>query len=231
MHILTGGAGFIGSAFLSKLNEQGVDDILVVDNLSNSSKEKNIANKNFRDYIHKNDFLPLLEVNKLPNKIDAVIHLGACSSTTETDESYMMQNNLEYSKTLASYCLRKKINFLYASSAATYGNGEQGFSDEHETTPELKPLNIYARSKQLFDLWALETNAIKHITGIKFFNVFGPNEYHKGSMRSMVLKSYQQIADENVIKLFKSYREEFSDGEQKEIFHLHQRLLQRFYIL
>ncbi len=212
MFILTGGAGFIGSNFLETLNSKGVDNILIVDNL-NSLKEKNLENCKYTDYIHKNDFLKKL--SSLP-KIKAVIHMGACSSTTETDHDYMMSNNLEYTKELASFCINKDIRFIYASSAATYGDGSQGFSDyEYDN---LKPLNLYAESKHLLDKWAIEKNAVKSITGLKFFNVFGPKEFHKGNMRSVVLKAYEQIKETGQMSLFKSYHPDYKDGEQQRDF-------------
>jgi ADP-L-glycero-D-manno-heptose 6-epimerase len=212
MFILTGGAGFIGSDFLGKLNLEGISDILIVDNL-NPLKEKNLKNKKYTDYIHKNDFL-----KKLNNfsKIDGIIHMGACSSTTETNESYMMQNNLEYTKELASFALAKNIRFIYASSAATYGDGDLGFSDQN--FDKLKPLNLYARSKHLFDQWAISTGAVNNIVGLKFFNVYGPGEFHKGDMRSVVLKSFEQIKKTGKVSLFKSYHPEYKDGEQKRDF-------------
>ena len=213
MYILTGGAGFIGSDFLTKLNQEGINDIIVVDNLNNPLKEKNLSNKRFTDYIHKNDFLSKL--SSLSN-IEGIIHMGACSSTTETNETYMMQNNFEYTKQLASFACAKNIRFIYASSAATYGEGEQGFSDEN--FDNLKPLNIYAVSKHLFDKWAISTGAIKNIVGLKFFNVYGPGESHKGDMRSVVLKSFEQIQKTGTFSLFKSYHPDYKDGEQKRDF-------------
>ena len=212
MFILTGGAGFIGSNFLETLNSKGVDDILIVDNL-NSLKEKNLENCKYTDYIHKNEFLSKLK--SLP-KLKGIIHMGACSSTTATDHDYMMSNNLEYTKELASFCINKDIRFIYASSAATYGNGDLGFSDYE--FDKLKPLNLYAESKHLFDKWAIEKNAIQSIVGLKFFNVFGPKEFHKGNMRSVVLKSFEQIKENGSMSLFKSGHSDYKDGEQKRDF-------------
>ncbi len=212
MFILTGGAGLIGSNFLETLNSKGVDDILIVDNL-NSLKEKNLENCKYSDYIHKNDFLSKLK--SLP-KIQAVIHMGACSSTTETNHDYIMKNNLEYTKELASFCINKNTRFIYASSAATYGDGSLGFSDFE--FDKLRPLNLYAESKHLFDLWAIKNKAISNIVGLKFFNVYGPKEQHKGNMRSVVLKSYEQIKDTGQMSLFKSYHPDYKDGEQKRDF-------------
>lgn len=217
MIVLTGGAGFIGSCFLWKLNQEGISDIIVVDNLDESGKERNLDGKKFTEYIHKSKFLEMVKGKKL-SRPDHVIHMGACSSTMLTDDNYYMSNNYEYSKTLAQWVLEQKVPFMYASSAATYGDGSEGYSDRDEDTPKLKPLNTYGNSKHLFDMWVLENELVDKVTGIKFFNVFGPNEYHKADMRSLVCKAFPQIRDEGKIKLFKSCKEGYSDGEQKRDF-------------
>ncbi len=217
MIVLTGGAGFIGSGFLWKLNQLGIKDILVVDNLSATEKWRNLAGKHFIDYIHKDKFLSLIESNKAP-KPKKVVHLGACSSTTLQDADYFMSNNYEYSKKIALWAISHKADFLYASSAATYGRGEFGYQDDPATTFKLQPLNIYGYSKQLFDLWVYQHQLEKKVTGIKFFNVFGPNEYHKGEMMSLVCKRFQAVQETGVMKLFKSYRGDMPDGEQKRDF-------------
>ena len=219
MYIITGGAGFIGSALVRSLNDQGISDILVVDNLGTSEKWQNIAEKHIVDYMHKAQFIDYIERNCLPYEhITTIIHLGACSSTTEQDAEYMMQNNYRYSKLLAQWALERDIRFIYASSAATYGDGTLGFSDEDEVSLTLRPLNVYGLSKQLFDVWALKTSAVNQMVGLKFFNVFGPNEYHKGSMSSVIFKAFYQVRDTGKIKLFKSYREDYAHGEQKRDF-------------
>ena len=218
MYILTGGAGFIGSCFLAKLNAEGVDNVLVVDNLGMSEKWRNLQGKRFEDYLHKDQFRLLLEEDRMPKKVHGIIHLGACSSTTETNAEYMIDNNYRYTRVLAEWALKKGIRLIYASSAATYGDGSSGFSDEDHGMEKLRPLNIYGYSKQLFDLWALRSGALKKIAGIKFFNVYGPNEYHKGDMQSVMVKAYQQIQSTGKIKLFKSYRPEYRDGEQQRDF-------------
>ena len=218
MYILTGGAGFIGSALLSHLNQQGVEDILVVDSLRDTEKWKNLAGKRFEDYLNKSDFLELVEKDRLGKNIEAVIHLGACSSTTETDADYMLSNNYRYSKTLAEWAIGRQLRFIYASSAATYGDGSKGFSDADEIIPGLVPLNVYALSKQLFDQWVLSQGVADKVIGLKFFNVYGPNEYHKEGMRSVVLKAFEQISQHGKVKLFKSYKDEFADGEQRRDF-------------
>lgn len=217
MIILTGGAGFIGSCFLWKLNREGINDIIVVDNLGNSEKWRNLIGKRFLDYIQKDDFLNLIEKNKIP-KPKHIIHMGACSSTTLTDATYFIKNNYEYSKILAQWAFQYKVPFLYASSAATYGDGRFGYSDENKTTDKLIPLNMYGYSKQLFDLWVLNNGWEKKTTGIKFFNVFGPNEYHKGEMMSVICKRFTTVKDEGCMRLFKSYKDDYKDGEQKRDF-------------
>lgn len=216
--LLTGGAGFIGSAMLWRLNKDGIDDIIVVDHLGRSEKWKNLVSKRFEDYLEKDKLLALLESGSLDRKIDTVIHMGACTSTTEQDATYMMENNYVYSRRLAEWALKNKKRFLYASSAATYGAGELGYSDDDKVTPRLKPLNIYGYSKHLFDLWVLKNRLEKEFVGFKFFNVFGPNENHKNDMRSMVNKGYGQIKKTQKIRLFKSHKPEYKDGEQKRDF-------------
>ncbi len=217
MYIVTGGAGFIGSAFVWKLNQLGIDDILVVDNLGSTQKWKNLVNLRYYDYIHKDEFLEELYSNRF-SRIEAIVHMGACSSTTELDADYLMENNFHYTKELSKFCLANNIRFIYASSAATYGDGSLGFSDEHSIIPRLKPLNMYGYSKQLFDLWALKKGILDKIVGIKFFNVYGPNEYHKGDMKSVVCKAFYQIRETGKLKLFKSYKPEYKHGEQKRDF-------------
>ncbi len=213
MIVVTGGAGFIGSAMVSKLNENGETDILIVDELSTSIKWKNLVGKRFTDYIHKNNFLEMLSNDRLP-KIEAIIHMGANSSTTEKDVDHLMENNYRYTRALAEWSIRKKARFIYASSGATYGDGSFGFSDDDEVTQKLVPLNAYGYSKQIFDLWLLRNHLENKVVGIKFFNVFGPNEYHKDDMKSLVCKAYYQIQENGKIRLFKSYKPEYKHGEQ-----------------
>jgi len=213
MIVVTGGAGFIGSAMIAKLNEKGESDILVVDELGTSSKWKNLVGKRFTDYIHKDNFIEMLLNDRLP-KIEAIIHMGANSSTTEKDVDHLMENNYRYTRILAEWAIRKKARFIYASSGATYGDGMLGFSDDDGVSPTLVPLNAYGYSKQILDLWVLQHELQSKIVGIKFFNVFGPNEYHKGEMKSLVCKAYNQIQEIGKIRLFKSYKSEYKHGEQ-----------------
>ncbi|MBN2403917.1 MAG: ADP-glyceromanno-heptose 6-epimerase [Spirochaetes bacterium] len=218
MIIVTGGAGFIGSAFIWKLNNEGIDDILVVDELGKKDKWKNLSGRRFNDYIHKDEFLNSLTDNNKYKNVKAVIHMGACSSTTETDADFLIYNNYRYSRELAKWVLAKNIRFIYASSAATYGDGSLGFSDADEITPVLKPMNIYGYSKHLFDLWAIRNKVLNKMAGIKFFNVFGPNEYHKENMVSMAFRAFHQVIQSGKVSLFKSYSDEYKDGEQKRDF-------------
>ncbi len=216
--LLTGGAGFIGSCFLWKLNSLGIEDVIVVDALDTTEKWKNLTGKRFEDYLDRAALLENLRQGKLNHAIDVIVHLGACSSTTETDANYLMENNYRYSRTLAEYALARGKRFLYASSAATYGAGEAGYSDRDNDTPRYRPLNMYGYSKQVFDLWVLKHSLQKKLVGFKFFNVYGPNEYHKDDMRSVVHKGYQQVKATGKIRLFKSYHPDYADGEQRRDF-------------
>ncbi len=213
--ILTGGAGFIGSCILKTLNQQGHNNIVVVDSLRDSSKWKNLVNKKFIEYLHKGQLLDWLALPGKHTEIQAIIHMGACSSTVETNVDYLMENNYRYTVQLAEYVLKHDIRFVYASSAATYGDGSQGFLDQEDKLEELEPLNAYGFSKHLFDLWAKDQKVFDKITGLKFFNVFGPNEFHKNRMASVIHNLLPQIQKENVMRLFKSNDPaNFKDGEQ-----------------
>lgn len=209
--LLTGGAGFIGSSILRTLNDMGVKDIVVSDNIAASEKWRNLANKQFSEYIHKD--LLLERLAGLPD-FTHVIHMGACSDTTEKNFDYLYANNVEYTKLLWNYCAERQISFIYASSAATYGSGEQGFSDE-DSIGGLVPLNAYGYSKNLFDVWAAgQDKTPKQHVGFKFFNVYGPNEYHKGAMASVVYHGFKQIKESGKIRLFKSHHPDYQDGGQ-----------------
>jgi ADP-L-glycero-D-manno-heptose 6-epimerase len=218
MIIVTGGAGFIGSAFVALLNSRGVSNIVVVDEIGTSERWKNLVGKSIADFINKDAFLHLITSQTLPFIPTAIVHLGACSSTTERDVDYLLRNNYSYSKALAEFCLAKNIRFIYASSAATYGDGSAGYSDDENTLESLRPLNAYGYSKHLFDLWAKRSGALQSIVGLKFFNVYGPNEYYKGEMASVVYKAFQTIKSTGTFSLFKSYHPDYRDGEQKRDF-------------
>lgn len=214
MILVTGGAGFIGSALVSHLNKLGETNIVIVDRLRDTSKWHNLKKLKYSEYIHADElFLP--EYADIIDQISIIYHIGACSSTTQKDMDYLMKNNVNYSKILFQIATDLKIPFIYASSAATYGDGEFGYNDNHADIPKLMPLNPYGYSKQLFDEWALKQQAHPPIWfGLKFFNVFGPNEYHKEEMRSLVHKAFGQINDSGLVKLFKSHKDGFKDGEQ-----------------
>src|SRR5690606_4992216 len=203
MIVVTGGAGFIGSAIVWRLNTLGRNDIIIVDELGTDEKWKNLPSLSFNDFIHKNDFINLLETKK-GFEISAIIHIGANSSTTEKDADHLLRNNYEYTKSLAQYSLKNNVRFIYASSAATYGDGSLGFDDDENKINQLRPLNMYGYSKQMFDLWAHKNKLLNKIVGLKYFNVYGPNEYHKGDMRSVVHKAFEQIRNTGKVKLFKS---------------------------
>lgn len=215
--LVTGGAGFIGSALVWALNRRGCENIVVCDVLGTDEKWRNLAPLRFTDYIEADALLPKLQNGTL-GKFDLILHLGACSSTMERDASYLIRNNYAFTRDLCSWSLAKKARFVYASSAATYGDGSAGMSDDGSQLEKLQPLNMYGYSKHLFDLHALRSGFLKKIVGLKYFNVFGPNENHKADMRSLVHKSFAQVQNENVIHLFKSYRKDFRDGEQKRDF-------------
>jgi len=215
--LVTGGAGFIGSALVWALNCRGCEDIVVCDTPRTGEKQKNLAPLRFADYVDADLLMRRLESGKL-GKFDLVLHLGACSSTTEQNVTYLVGNNYEFTRDLAEWALAKKARFVYASSAATYGDGSAGMSDSDSNLDSLLPLNPYGHSKHLFDLYAKRHGILKKIVGLKYFNVYGPNEDHKGDMRSLVNKSFGQVKDTGVIRLFKSYRKDYRDGEQKRDF-------------
>lgn len=216
--LVTGGAGFIGSALTWALNRRGIDNILVADLLKTDEKWKNLVPLRFADYMEGGDLLRLAREDSAQlADIGCVFHLGACSATTERDASYLIRNNYEFTRDLAGWALGRGARFVYASSAATYGDGERGMSDSADLT-SLRPLNMYGYSKHLFDLHAARSGLLDRIVGVKYFNVFGPNEAHKADMRSLVHKAYGQVVDTGVIKLFASDRPDYADGEQKRDF-------------
>lgn len=215
--IVTGGAGFIGSALVWALNQRGIENILVTDYLGNDEKWKNLVALKFDDYLEA-DALPD-RLPKLRGEVGAVFHLGACSATTERDCRYLVENNYEYTKHLAEWSLGEQARFVYASSAATYGDGTLGMDDQLEDLHSLRPLNMYGYSKHMFDLYAQRRGFLNQIVGLKYFNVFGPNEDHKGDMRSVVHKAHQQIRATGKVELFKSHHPDYADGEQMRDFY------------
>jgi ADP-L-glycero-D-manno-heptose 6-epimerase len=208
--IVTGGAGFIGSALVWRLNELGHDDILIVDRRDDTGKERNLAALKYTDFVDADEFIKNLNVY---HDTDVILHMGANSSTTATDREYMMSNNYQYTCDLAAFAVENDIRFIYASSAATYGDGSSGMADGTEHLDELQPLNLYGQSKHLFDKFAACNSWFDRIVGLKYFNVFGPNENHKGDMRSLVNKAFDQINGTGKLRLFKSANPNYADGE------------------
>jgi ADP-L-glycero-D-manno-heptose 6-epimerase len=211
--IITGGVGLIGCNIALALNEKGFDDLMIVDRLNHPEKALNLQSIKHTEYLDKDDFRTLMRNNQIEDAV-TVFHMGACSSTTETDEEYLTDNNFLYTKEVCEWCLSHDARFIYASSAATYGDGSLGYSDGDDITPTLKPMNLYGSSKQAFDMWALENGVLDRIVGLKYFNVYGPHEDHKGDMRSMINKAYRQILDTEEMGLFKSYNPDYEDGCQ-----------------
>ncbi len=211
MIVVTGAAGFIGSCVISRLNRDDRDDIVAVDVLRENDKWKNLRHLRFHEYLDRSKLMPYLQSTA---GIEAIVHMGACSSTTERDAHYLMENNYRYTAELAHYAIYNGMRFIYASSAATYGMGEQGYADDEEQLQTLRPMNMYGYSKQLLDLKARRENWLQSIVGLKFFNVYGPNEYFKGEMASVVFKAFNQIKQNGNVRLFKSHRGDYKDGEQ-----------------
>jgi ADP-L-glycero-D-manno-heptose 6-epimerase len=217
--LVTGGAGFIGSALVAALNQRGISDIVITDLLGSDEKWRNLTPLKFADYLEADDFRRRIGQNQAAlGDFSAVFHLGACSATTEKNASYLIDNNFNVTKELAAWSLAKNIRFIYASSAATYGDGAQGMDDQDPNLGRLRPLNMYGYSKHLFDQHAQRKGWLDRIVGVKYFNVFGPNEDHKGDMRSLVNKAYEQIRTTGRVGLFKSYHPDFKDGEQMRDF-------------
>ncbi len=213
MIALTGAAGFIGSYFLGFLNESGYEHIIIVDDFSGAEKAKNYESKKFITKIHRNDFIQWLNEN--PYEVKQIFHLGARTDTTEFNTAIFDELNVNYSKSIWNYCAQYQVPLVYASSAATYGLGEYGFDDNHETVEKLKPLNPYGISKNEFDKWALQQKQQPPFwAGLKFFNVYGPNEYHKGRMASVIFHAYNQIKAKGSMNLFRSHNAQYKDGGQ-----------------
>ncbi len=219
MIVVTGGAGFIGSALIWALNNRGQDNILVVDRLGTTNQWRNLAGLRFADYLDKEAFIEGLENGRFDETIEAILHMGACSATTETDADYLMANNYRYTARIAAWrASQPSCRLVYASSAATYGDGTHGYADDEERLETLRPLNMYGYAKHLFDLRARREGWLRAIAGLKYFNVFGPNEGHKGAMRSVINKAFPGVRDTGRMALFKSHHPDFADGEQQRDF-------------
>lgn len=217
MIIVTGAAGFIGSYLVGKLNKAGFNDLVLVDRINNPWKEQNLVNKKYRKFIDRDNLFKWIV--KHARDIQCVFHLGAITDTANDELKLFQQLNVMYSQRLWNICAEINVPFIYASSAATYGNGEDGFSDSHSNIPNLRPLNLYGWSKQDFDVWALkQVRTPRQWVGLKFFNVYGPNEYHKGRMSSVVLHAYEAIRETGKMELFRSHHKDYKDGEQSRDF-------------
>lgn len=217
MIIVTGAAGFIGSCLISRLNKDGFNNIIAVDAFGDPKKKKNLEGKKIMGFVERDEFFSWLKGKS--DEMEFVFHIGARTDTTEFDKSIFDKLNVNYSKKIWQYCADNQVPLVYASSAATYGLGEIGYRDDENLISELKPLNPYGDSKNEFDKWAIEQNKKPFFwTGLKFFNVYGPNEYHKGRMASVILHAYKQIKENGKMKLFRSHNPDYKDGEQKRDF-------------
>lgn len=217
MIVITGAAGFIGSVLVRKLNDEGIDDLVLVDEFTTPSKLRNLANKTYCEKVSRDEFFGWLNVNH--EKIEFIFHLGARTDTAEQDMVVFEKLNISFSKQVWNACADHNIPLLYASSAATYGDGSKGYDDKHEMVDALEPLNPYGKSKQMFDQWVLRHEKQPPFwAGLKFFNVYGPNEYHKGPMASAIFHFYKQIANKGAVNLFRSHKEGVNDGEQRRDF-------------
>lgn len=217
MIVVTGAAGFIGSCLVSKLNDEGYKDIVVVDHFDNEEKNKNLVGKSIKESVDRDNFIDWLD--EVQDKVEFIFHLGARTNTAEFDAELLAKLNTDYTKAVWQKCIAYQIPLVYASSAATYGLGEYGYVDDHSKIEHLIPLNPYGDSKNEFDKWALKQEETPFFwAGLKFFNVYGPNEYHKGRMASVIMHAFNQIKATDGMKLFRSHNPEFKDGEQKRDF-------------
>lgn len=219
MIIVTGGAGLIGSATIWALNERGREDIMIVDDVDHDEKEHNVSHLKYDQMIGIAEFREQLLAGEFDSQnIEAIVHMGACSSTTETNWDYLLDNNVEYTKDIIRWCQSHNAKCVYASSAATYGNGEHGYDDDIKLFNQLVPLNLYGKSKLLVDIWARDGGFLNEATGLRFFNVFGPNEWHKEGMMSVPAKKYPEITEGKPMTLFKTNDPKYGDGEQMRDF-------------
>lgn len=218
MIVVTGGAGFIGSVLAWALNQRGRTDVVLVDEVNHAEKERNIAPLGYHHIVDVEEFKQQLLNDRLSYKVEAIFHLGAISSTTETDWNKFLERNVNYTKAVIQWCVDHNARCVYASSGATYGNGQQGFSDDHALFDQLKPLNLYGKSKLDVDIWARDNSYLEKVVGLRYFNVFGPNEQHKEHMRSVVAKKFEQLEQNGVVELFKSYNPNYQDGDSTRDF-------------
>lgn len=218
MIVITGGAGLIGSAVTWALNTRGRTDLIIVDTIDHEEKRLNLEPLEYQEILGIEDFRKRMQAGDFDNTVEAIIHLGACSSTLEQNWEYLLDNNVNYTKEIIEWSASHNIRCIYASSAATYGDGSNGYSDDHALIDILEPLNLYGKSKLDVDKWALAEGHLNSVVALRYFNVFGPNEWHKGVMRSVVAKKYEDIVNSGTIQLFKSYKPEYADGEQKRDF-------------
>ncbi len=217
MIVITGAAGFIGSCLVGRLNAEGYNDLVLVDDFSNTEKNKNLAGKTYSAQVHRNEFEQWIDANQ--NQIEFIFHIGARTDTTEFDVEVFNRLNLNYTKMVWNKCVQYGLPLVYASSAATYGLGELGYDDNESLIPQLKPLNPYGESKNDFDIWALQQERKPYFwAGLKFFNVYGPNEYHKGRMASVIMHGYNQIRNTGMMRLFRSHNPNYTDGGQMRDF-------------
>ena len=215
--IITGAAGFIGRNTVAELNRRGHQELILVDTLGKDEKWRNLVGLRYEDILSPQALLAQLDRGQFCDA-EAILHLGANSSTTERDADSLLESNYRYTRRLCEFSLQRGIRMIYASSAATYGDGSRGYSDDDQSTAQLQTLNMYGYSKHMFDLWAMKTGALQQIVGLKYFNVFGPYEDHKGDMKSVVAKAYRQIRETGKVQLFKSYNHKYADGEQMRDF-------------
>ncbi len=219
MIIVTGGAGLIGSATIWALNKKGREDIIVVDDVTHDEKEHNLAPLKYEVLVGISEFREKLKNGEYNDQnIEGIIHLGACSATTEKNWDYLLDNNVQYTEEIIRWCVDRGARCVYASSAQTYGHGEHGYEDDHDLFDQLKPFSLYGKSKLDVDIWARDAGYLSEIVGIRYFNIFGPNEWHKEGMQSVMCKKFPELKADEPMTLFRSYNDEFQDGESKRDF-------------